>query len=249
MKRLLIAIAAGLSLACAASCAQVTVTIDSRAVVKAIEMVKLGEMAVVTGSKEEASQIKQVEMARAPLPGAARKITRDWIRARLACAGFDMKTVTIKAPLNVMLVSESQTVKGADITEKARQCCLGQLPKSDINYTLVPIDNTSDAVVPSGKLELVAEPSDRAVAPGRQQVCIDVLVDGSIYTKKSVNLNLTATGPVLVATQSIRSKEPLTSSNTKIEQREITTLPQERWARFRTTPKSRTVRSARARLS
>jgi flagella basal body P-ring formation protein FlgA len=194
-------------------------------------MVKLGEMAVLTGAKEEVEQLKQVEIARAPLPGAARRITPDWIKTRLACAGFDLKTISIKSPLTVVLVSESQTVKAADIVETAKRYVMGQLTQTDINYHLDPDTTTTDSVVSAGKVELVTEPLTCAITPGRQQLCVDVLVDGVVCSKKSVSLSLKASGPVLIATQAIKAKEALNSSNTKLEEREITTAS----ARFLTT--------------
>ena len=223
MKRLLLVMTLSLSLALAAQCAQVTVTLRPRAAVKATQMVKLGEMATLTGVREEAEQLRNVEIARAPLPGAARQVTPDWIKTRLACAGFDLKTITIKAPASVMLVSESQTAKSVDIIDAAKRFILGQLSQSDFNYTITTNETTADSVIPSGKLELVAEQSDRPITPGRQQVCIDLMVDGAVYTKKSMSLNIKAIGPVLVATEAIKAREALTTSNTKIEQREITT--------------------------
>ena len=76
--------------------------------------------------------------------------------------------------------------------------------------------------VPAGKLELVAEQPNRQIGPGRPQICVNVLVDGALYGKKTVGLNVRASGPVLVATQAIRANEPVSSSNTRIEHRDIT---------------------------
>ncbi len=222
MKRALLTLAIGLALAVPAQGAPITITVQPKATVKAIQMIKLGEIAAITGPREQAELLKQIEIARAPLPGATRQITCAWIKNRLECARFDMKTVTIKSQAIITLVSESQTVKGSDIVEAARRFIAGQFPQGEISYSLAATETTTDATVPGGKVELTAEQPARDIEPGRQPVCVDVLIDGTLYTKKTVALTIKATGPVLVATQPIRTRESLTSLNTRIEQREIT---------------------------
>ena len=221
MSRLVIALTIVLALSATALSASTTITIRPTSSVKPSQMVKLGEIASVTGTKGDVERLNQVEITRSALPGSARQVTPEWIKTRLACAGFDVKAITIKAPTTVVLVSASQQVKGADIAEAARQYITSQLSQSDIAYTLSETGTQPDIVVPIGKVELVAEQTGRGNSPGRQQVCVDVLIDGALYVKKTVGLNLKASGPVLVAIQAIKAKEPLTASNTRIEQRDI----------------------------
>lgn len=221
MCRSIIVLTILLSLLVVCASASTTITVRPSSSVKASEMVKLGEIATVTGAKEDVERLNQVEIARSAVPGAARQITPGWIKTRITCAGFDAKALTIKAPLTVILVSESQQVKGADIIETAKQFITSQLSQSDLTYTLSETGTQPDSLVPAGKLELVAEESNRPASPGRQNVTVDVLVDGSLYTKKTVGLNIKASGSVLVASQSIKAKEPLTASNTRMEQRDL----------------------------
>lgn len=221
MSRLVIALTVILTLSATLLSAATTITIRPTSSVKPSQMVKLGEIAAVTGTKGDVERLNQVEIARSALPGSARQVTPEWIKTRLACAGFDVKTITIKAPTTVVLVSESQQVKGTDIVETAKQYITSQLSTSDIAYTLSETGAQPDIVVPTGKLELVAEQTGRTISPGRQQVSVDVLIDGSLYVKKTVGLNIKASGPVLVASQSIKAKESLSASNTRVEQRDI----------------------------
>lgn len=221
MLRFVIALAIVLALSANAAAAATTVTVQSSVSVRPLQMVKLGEIATVTGAKADVERLNQVEIARSAIPGSARQVTAEWIRTRLACSGFDAKSIILKSPSTVILVSQSQSVKGSDIAEAAKQYITSQLSQSDISYTLSETGTQMDIVVPTGRLELVAEHTGRTISPGRQQVYVDVLVDGVLYTKKTVGLNLRASGPVLVATQSIRAREPLTASNTRIEQRDI----------------------------
>jgi len=221
MSRLAIALFLTLAWATAVQSASTTITVKPRASVKASQMIKLGEIATVEGKADDVARLKLVEIARAPLPGCVRQIGPDWIKTRIACAGFDTKGVSIKAPKTVVLVSGSQTVKGVDIVETAKSFMTSQLSASDITYTLSTNSDQPDLLVPDGKLELAAEPMNRAISPGNQQVYVDVLVDGSLYSKKTVMLNVRASGCVLVASQPIRAKELLTASNTKIELRDI----------------------------
>lgn len=221
MSRLPIALTIILALLATALSAATTITIRPSSSVKPSQMVKLGEIATVTGTKSDVERLNQVDIARSALPGSARQVTPEWIKTRLACAGFDPKTITIKAPTTVIMVSASQQVKGTDIVEAAKQYITSQLSQTDITYTLSETGTQPDIVVPTGKLELAVEQTGRAMSPGRQQVSVDVLIDGSIYAKKTVGLNLKASGPVLVASQAIKAKEPLTASNTRVEQRDI----------------------------
>jgi len=210
------------TLAASALCAATIITVPSSTSVKPLQMIRLGDIATVTGPKADVERLSQVEIARSAMPGAARQITPEWIRSRVACAGFDPKSVTIKSPATVVLVSASQPVKGSDIVEAAKQFVTGQVSLSDLTYTINETGTLSDILVPAGKLELVAEQPNRQIGPGRQQICVNVLVDGALYVKKTVGLNVRASGPVLVATQAIRANEPVSSSNTRIEHRDIT---------------------------
>lgn len=223
MCRVLTALTIILALTATALSAATTITVQPSASVKPLQMVTLREIASVTGPKADVERLNQVEIARATVPGSARQITSDWIKTRLACSGCDLKSVTFKAPSSVILVSASQSVKGADIADAAKQYITSQLSMSDISYTVDQTGTQPDIVVPAGKLELVAEQGTRGVTPGRQQIAVDILVDGTLYVKKTVGLNLKATGMVVVATQSIKSKEPLTAANTRVEQRDIPT--------------------------
>jgi len=184
-------------------------------------MIRLGEIANITGPKAEVERLSQVEIARSAVPGAARQVTPDWIKTRLACAGIDTKAVTIKIPSTVVLVSQSQQVSGADIVQTAKQYVESQLSQGDIVYTISETGTLTDAVVPTGKVDLVAEELTHSVRPGRQAVIVDVLIDGTFFAKRTVGLNIKASGPVLIATQSIKAKEPLTAANTRVEQRDI----------------------------
>lgn len=221
MSRLFVSLAVVLTLSVPAFAGTVSVTVQPSASVRPLQMVKLGEIATVTGAKADVERLNQVDIARSAVPGAARQVSQEWIKARLACAGYDARAVTFKAPSTVILMSESQPVKGLEIIEAAKQYVMSQLSMSDISYTLTETGSQPDIVVPTGKLELIAEQSNRTMGPGRQQITVNVLVDGALYTKKSVGLNLKASGNVLVATRSIKAKEPLTASNTRLEVRDI----------------------------
>lgn len=221
MSRILIAFVIVLTLVATALSAATTIAVRPTSTVKATQMIKLGDMAAVTGPKSDVERLNQVEIARSSIPGASRQITPEWIKARLVCMGFDPQKMVIKSPSRVVLVSESQQVKGLDIVETAKQYVTNQLSQTDITYTLAEAATQPDIVAPTGKLELVAEQAAHSVTAGRQMVTVDVMIDGVLYTKKTVGLSLKASGPVLVATQSIKAKESLTASNTRVEQRDI----------------------------
>lgn len=220
MARLFIAAILALALAVAASAAT-TITVKRQVSVKAMEMIKLGDIAQVSGAQSDVDRLKQVEIARAAAPGSSRQVTPDWIRNRLSCAGFDPKPMIINAPKAIVLQSASQTVKGADVVEAARQYVSGQLPQDGLIYTVTATGFQADSPAPTGQLEYVAEPVSHAIRPGRLFVWVDVTVDGTVYTRKSISLSVVASGLVLVATQPIGAKEPLTSANTKLEQRDL----------------------------
>lgn len=221
MSRFIVALTIILSLLATCVAASTTITVRPSSAVKACEMVKLGEIATVTGAKADVERLKQVEIARSATPGAARQITPDWVKTRLSCAGFDPSSMTVKVPPTVILMSEAQQVKSADIVEVAKQFVNSQLSQSDLTYTISETGTQSDVLVPTGKLELVAEQSPRPASLGRQSVTVDVLVDGSFFMKRTIGLNIKASGLVVVASQSIKAKEPITASNTRMEQRDL----------------------------
>lgn len=210
-----------LALSASALVAATTVTVQPSASVRPMQMIRLGEFASVTGPKGDVERLNQLEITRSAMPGSARQISPEWIKTRVACAGLDARSVTIKSPATIVLISASQPVEGSDIVEAAKLYVTSQLSLSDLAYTVSETGSQSDILVPAGKLELVAEQSSRAIAPGRLQVCVNVLVDGALYVKKNVGLNLKASGSVLVASHTIKAKEPLSGANTRVEMRDI----------------------------
>lgn len=212
--------------------------IEPHALVKPSEMVRLGNIARVEGATERVEQLKSIEIARAPGPGASREITASWIRSRIRCAGVDPADVRLVigepdtstrtgASERMVLTGRSQTVSGADIAEAARQAVMDRLGQ-EVKCAAEVGSRLPDMLVPEGDVDLVAQPRSQ-VAPaksGRQWVSVAILVDGAQYASTLAAVDVKMFGPVLVATQSIRVGEALTERNTITEEREITTSTQ-----------------------
>ena len=222
--------------ACAAETARVV--IEPQVSVKPSQMVRLGEIARIEGPQDRVRRLNDVEIARAPGPGASREVTTDWIRSRIQCAGIDRASVRICVgepaarqssgnTQRVTLVGRSQTVSGADIAEAARQAIADRMG-AEFTCTAQVDSTPSDLTVPDGAVELVARPRAQfgQLRSGRQWVSVGIVVDGVRYAESVVAVTVRVLGPVLVAAQPIRSGDALTELNTRVEERELTASTQ-----------------------
>ena len=218
--------------ACAAESARVTIA--PQVSVKPSKMVRLGDMASIQGPQDRVRRLNDVEIARAPGPGASREVTIDWIRSRIQCAGIETASVRLTVGKSavgqdlantrkVTLIGRSQTVSGVDIANAARQAVLdraGAGVRCETEIESMP----SDLSVPVGSVELVAHLRSQSwpLRSGRQWVNVGIVVDAARYAESVVAVTIRVFGPVLVAAQAMRPGDALTELNTRVEERELT---------------------------
>ncbi len=187
--------------------------------------VKLSDLASVnTNDKALSDKLCSAVVCRAPLAGSSRKLTRDQILTAIRRQGVTDRSVNIVCPQEFYVTRTASIVTGQAMFDTVQAYIL-----ESTNWpgpiTVEPVRLPPDVKTPTGSLELKVKAGSPGARKGRGSLPVEIVVDGSVYTTVSVSFTVRVFANVLVATQSIGRFSPVTSDNTTLEEREITTLP------------------------
>lgn len=201
------------------------VSVRTPVLVKANAMIRLGDIASITGaSKQDVERLAAVEVATAPPPGLSRSIDLQYVKIRIKSTYGDPAKLVIDAPAKVVVTGRCMTVKGEDLKAAARDYLLASLPVDNKRYEVEINRCPSDAVIPEGKMELQLDTPRVTGVTGPRSVGISILVDGKQKTRISVFAEVKAFAEVLVAKTSIPQKTAVSESNTSWEVRDVSRL-------------------------
>lgn len=191
------------------------------------EQVILTEIATIHGAdKSLTEKLMSVTLCPSPLPGKSRMIARDQIIIAMRRQGILDNSVDVLCPPQFTVNRSASTVTGQAIFDVVNDFIMtaNQWPG---NVTVEPIKLPVDQLIPVGKAELKVRQGLQQVRKGRITLPVDVIVDGRTLFAVQVQVIVHVFAPVLVATQPIAKAETLTTTNTVVEEREITTLPED----------------------
>jgi flagella basal body P-ring formation protein FlgA len=142
-------------------------------------MLRVGDVATVTGSEELAAAIRAREIGPAPPPGFTQTLALESLAERLREGGVDSKHVRVEGPAEASVTAEAKTIPGRDLVEAAR----------------VQILHDTEAF--AGESEIVPEarsaPADVVVSPGRVGTRISIRSRAGARTGRNVWLDATVT--------------------------------------------------------
>lgn len=220
--QLLLALVLGLAVAASAA-PKATVVVRPASDVSA-DSVTIGEIATVDGAEEaQADRIKGVSVCQAPLPGRSRKLTDDQIMTALRRAGL-FETTGLLCPPEIAIVRASAVVGGADLLETVSKHVLSTGTWNGI-VSVEPAIAPADQTVPIGKLELRVKAGPSAIRKGRNSIPVEIVVNDKVYRTVQVSVNVRLVASVPVASKAIARGEEVNAGNVAMQERDITTLP------------------------
>lgn len=188
------------------------------------DIIYLGDIAEITGNDDIVSQLKSLDIKKAPLPGYYVTITGSQIKMLLQHKGFDMKSLELKIPEYIKVTRRSQIISGNILIDRAVEFLKEQLTWKEEQVKITVQSQIPDSVLPPGEITLLPSCSQNTNSIGNISVFIDILVNKTTVKKVCVTLNLKVYLDVIVAKKDIKSGEILSSDVTAIENREITQL-------------------------
>ena len=189
--------------------------------------VMLGDLASVKCADDAvAERLRNVPICPSPLPGRMRQITREQIVIALRRQGISDDAASVICPRQASVTRASRTVSGQALFETAQEFVLaGNSWQGKV--AVEPVRLPPNQTVPAGKLELRVRPDTRKPKKGRNNLPVEIVVDGQVYSTAHVSVEVRVVAPVLVATQSIARSSEITAANSILQERDITNLPDE----------------------
>lgn len=185
----------------------------------------VGDMATVQGADAGTAQkLKALTVCSTPLPGKSRKVQRQQIIIALRRGGLADGTYQLLCPAEVTVTRTHSAVTGRMLFDAAKSFAetTASWPGTVVVEAMrLPMDQQ----VPAGKLDVRVKAGAKAVRKGQNSIPVEVTVDGRVYQTVQVTVNVKVLAQVLVATQGIARSEAITGTNTALEERDITRLP------------------------
>ena len=183
----------------------------------------LGEIANFGKSETDLTdRLKNVFVCTSPLPGKTRKITRNQIVVAVRRAGIKDSEIDLLCPFEIKITRKAVKISGEALFTAVKEYALksNTLPG---RVEIRPMRLPKDLEAPVGKLVLDVQPGYKGIRGGQISIPVKIKVDGSVYRKISVTIQVKVFAPVLISTQVIKAGTEFSAKNTTILEREITT--------------------------
>jgi flagellar basal body P-ring formation protein FlgA len=185
--------------------------------------VLLGDVADIAG--EHAEELRVIEVARAALPGATRRIDSSLLRSRILNAGYGRESVEFFTSKRIISATTMHIDLSKELlTEYLQDHIYANMPWDPDETMIDIIPPTGKTVVADGDLEIVwrANPAYKYLGQGSFRG--DVIIDGKKVKTLYAKAVIKAYAEVLVANHSVSRGELLTSDNVRLEKHDLSTL-------------------------
>ncbi len=152
------------------------------------ENITLESIADITGDPTLVKTLKNIDLGRTPYFGTARSITMATIRANIAAARVDIRTVQITVPSGAQVSRKSQSISIESINQT-----VGDTFKKKFGIDVDLELKTRQFAVPVPVGEATVEASNLQIRDNQLSVTVDILVNKKLST--TLNLNY-ATGNI-----------------------------------------------------
>lgn len=186
--------------------------------------ITLGQLAVITGTDTAwVKSLGQLKLGTAPSPGSSIVLTKELLNMRLAATGSNFSGIVWEMPESVTVTTNSQTISGQTLIDKAvlkvRQQVGTMVATEDI--TILPSSRVQDIVTPVGQMELIADLPYGVRYAGPTNVAMMVKINGQLFTKVSINLDVKRYQQVVVVKDEIRPTDLFSTANLRYERMDI----------------------------
>lgn len=190
--------------------------------VQPAEPVKVKDIATVLPA---GSSLGEVVLGYGPTPGSSRTLDASYVKIKLNAANTGTEYL-LQGPSQITLTGKCVRISSESLTEEAVTFVNEQLPQDGRVYQVTVDRPPKEFVLPDKSgVEVKPRLMMGSVKPGPNTVAIEARLNGRLLASTSVATRVTVTAEVLVATATIRQGEPINSSNTTWEQRDVTRTP------------------------
>ena len=209
-----------------AACADAALTVALRqeATVDA-GRITLADVAEFTGEPATlATRLGAIALGRAPAPGAAREITRQFLRTRLRQERIDLRAVHLEGAHAVRVTRRATCVPGITIAQAAAAHVRATLPWPDddlvVEVQRAPADIHLLGSADGLRYTAVPRPGQRLL--GQVPVAVAIHRGTQVVGRASVLLHVRVFQRLVVARRRIRAGERITKDHVRLQRTELT---------------------------
>lgn len=197
------------------------ITIPADAQVATDRPVTVAQVARIDAPKSLSARIGDVVITSAPLPGSQRSIESEYVRFKLASAGF--ADVKVTGAARITLTGKCRRVSPQVLQETVKDYAMDLLPKDGLTYEIEVERAPHEMVMPDDPaIEIKPRLFSTAIHTGVNTMAIDASLAGRTLSTTTIVLQIKATAVVLIAADTISQGQALTAQNTKTESRDVT---------------------------
>jgi len=184
----------------------------------------LGQLAEISGDDVEwVNSLRQLKLGSAPPLGSSIVLTKEVLNMRLRATGSDFSGIIWKIPDAVTVTTNSQSVSGQALIDKAVVAIeeqIGHSAKRE-DFTITPVGNMQDIIIPGGNVMLSSTVPYGVRYNTTTSVAVTVTVNGQLFSKVGLNFDVKLYNQVVVVNNQISLGEILTTDNVRYERMEI----------------------------
>jgi len=180
-------------------------------------MVRLGDIADITGANAE--QLASLEVSSAAAPGGSKRIDSALLKMRLNGSGMD--GIEVSGSPSVLAKTLSLDVSKEVLTDDLRTFIQTQLPWQGAETTIDILDEPDGVVVPEGDVAVRWMPSPTYRWIGQGAFRGDIEVDGQVKRTVYAKANIEAYAEVLVCKSDIPRGKPVSATDLRFEKRAL----------------------------
>ncbi|MGD8666779.1 MAG: flagellar basal body P-ring formation chaperone FlgA [Desulfobacterales bacterium] len=202
-----------------------TISVKDRVDVDTAEIL-LGQIATIEGADARFNQrLKDILIAKAPLPGDTRQIDQKLLQKRLKQHHIDLAAVIVEAPPQMVVTRSHFEIQKEEIQKIVSEFIIQQTPQENKNLRIKKIQVPDSIMLPKGRITYrVTAPRNRRLI-GRCPLNVHFSVNGRAEKKLWVTVELEVLGSVVVTRKPLGRYRPITAEDIEVQTMDLANLP------------------------
>ncbi|MBP2627201.1 MAG: flagella basal body P-ring formation protein FlgA [Firmicutes bacterium] len=186
--------------------------------------ITLGQIAEISGDDAAwVNSLRLLKIGSAPSLGSSLVLSKELLHMRLAATGSDFSGIVWKTPETVIVTRDSQIISGQALLEKSIAMIEQQtgLRVSSGDLSIMPISGVQDVITPAGTIGVTTALPYGIHYNIPTNVTAIVSVNGQIFTKLVLKMDVKLYKQVAVVTGQVSPGEMLTTEKVGYERKDI----------------------------
>jgi flagella basal body P-ring formation protein FlgA len=186
----------------------------------------LGQIATIEGADTRFNQrLKDILIAKAPLPGDTRQIDPNLVQKRLKQHHINSAAVIVEAPPQVVVTRGHVEIAKEEIEKIVSEFIIQQTPRDNKRPRIKEIQIPASVILPKGRITYrVTAPRNRRLM-GRCPIAVDFSVDGQTQKKLWTTAMIEVLGPVVVTRKPLGRHKPIAAEDIDVQTLDLANLP------------------------